>query len=475
VTTTAAGSPPATGAGSTTREYLFVEGRADDTIIRGGENVAPAEVEDVLLGHPAVVDVAVVGPPDDEWGQRIVAAVVTEPDRLVSEDELRAWAKERLRSSKTPDRNRLPPGAPPHRHRQAPAPGRAGRGLGHERIKGERVSDALIVSACRTAIGTAFKGTLAQTSAFDLAHAVVDASVARSGVDAEAFDDVVLGESMYGGGDIARHAAITAGLTSVAGLAHNRHCASGLAAVQTAAASDAGGDGRGRHRRRCAVQLDLAQDPLPAARRRGVDRPLGLALAPDRPDAPNLDMSITAGWNAAQRVGVTREDMDAWALRSHRNAIQAIDEGRFTDEIIPLDVVGPDASRSRSPSTSTPGGALSMSSLRPFASSIPRSRGSPSRRATPAAPTTAPPPWPWSPRPVPRTSPDPLSLRCARGPRWASTRRRPGWRPPRPSPRRWPGGAEPRRRRPVRDQRGLRRHVRGHHPRCSTSTPTRST
>jgi acyl-CoA synthetase (AMP-forming)/AMP-acid ligase II len=84
--------------------YLFIEGRADDTIIRGGENVAPAEVEDVLFAHPAVVDVAVVGPPDDEWGQRIVAAVVTGGDRPVSEDELRAWARERLRSSKTPDR-----------------------------------------------------------------------------------------------------------------------------------------------------------------------------------------------------------------------------------------------------------------------------------------------------------------------------------------------------------------------------------
>jgi acyl-CoA synthetase (AMP-forming)/AMP-acid ligase II len=84
--------------------YLFIEGRADDTIIRGGENVAPAEIEDVLAGHPGVADVAVVGPPDDEWGQRIVAVVVPVPGAAPDGDELRAFARDRLRSSKTPDR-----------------------------------------------------------------------------------------------------------------------------------------------------------------------------------------------------------------------------------------------------------------------------------------------------------------------------------------------------------------------------------
>jgi acyl-CoA synthetase (AMP-forming)/AMP-acid ligase II len=83
--------------------YLFIEGRSDDTIIRGGENIAPAEIEDVLLTHPAVLQAAVVGLPDEEWGQRLAAAVVRRPDVDVSEDELRAYCKERLRSSKTPD------------------------------------------------------------------------------------------------------------------------------------------------------------------------------------------------------------------------------------------------------------------------------------------------------------------------------------------------------------------------------------
>jgi acyl-CoA synthetase (AMP-forming)/AMP-acid ligase II len=83
--------------------YLFVEGRADDTIIRGGENIAPAEVEEVVLAHAAVADCAVVGLDDEEWGQRIAAAVVLAPGSEVSTDELQAFARQRLRGSKTPD------------------------------------------------------------------------------------------------------------------------------------------------------------------------------------------------------------------------------------------------------------------------------------------------------------------------------------------------------------------------------------
>jgi acyl-CoA synthetase (AMP-forming)/AMP-acid ligase II len=83
--------------------YLFIEGRADDTIIRGGENIAPAEIEDVLLSHPAVESAAVVGLPDEEWGQRIAAAVVLRAGRSADADELRTWCRTSLRSSKTPD------------------------------------------------------------------------------------------------------------------------------------------------------------------------------------------------------------------------------------------------------------------------------------------------------------------------------------------------------------------------------------
>ena len=60
--------------------YLFIGGRSDDTIIRGGENIAPAEIEDVLVEHPHVHDCAVVGAEDPEWGQIIVAVVVPAPE-----------------------------------------------------------------------------------------------------------------------------------------------------------------------------------------------------------------------------------------------------------------------------------------------------------------------------------------------------------------------------------------------------------
>ncbi|WP_395106260.1 class I adenylate-forming enzyme family protein [Actinomadura sp. SCN-SB] len=83
--------------------YLFIEGRADDTIIRGGENIAPAEIEDVLMTHPAVRDVGVTGLPDEEWGERIAAFVVLHEGIAADEDGLRSWVRDRLRGSKTPD------------------------------------------------------------------------------------------------------------------------------------------------------------------------------------------------------------------------------------------------------------------------------------------------------------------------------------------------------------------------------------
>jgi acyl-CoA synthetase (AMP-forming)/AMP-acid ligase II len=83
--------------------YLFIEGRDDDTIIRGAENIAPAEIEDVLLRHPLVEDAVVVGIPDEEWGQRLAAAVVARDGSKPDPSELREWVRSHLRSSKTPD------------------------------------------------------------------------------------------------------------------------------------------------------------------------------------------------------------------------------------------------------------------------------------------------------------------------------------------------------------------------------------
>ena len=204
------------------------------------------------------------------------------------------------------------------------------------------MTDAVIVSACRTAIGTAFKGTLTETTAFDLADAVVAESLARTGLGPADVDDVILGETMYGGGVVARHTAVNLGMLDVPGLALNRHCASGLAAISTAAANIRSGMddvviAGGTH--------SMSTSPVASFRTPGTQERQEWWISPshpDRPDAPNRDMSITVGWNAAVAAGVSREEMDQWAFDSHRKAIAAIDEGRFADEIVPIKVTKSD-------------------------------------------------------------------------------------------------------------------------------------
>lgn len=83
--------------------YLYIEGRVDDTIIRGGENIAPAEIESVLLAQPGIAEACVVGLPDDEWGQRIVAVVVCNEGHVVDPKILQDSVRDVLRGSKTPE------------------------------------------------------------------------------------------------------------------------------------------------------------------------------------------------------------------------------------------------------------------------------------------------------------------------------------------------------------------------------------
>jgi acyl-CoA synthetase (AMP-forming)/AMP-acid ligase II len=82
--------------------FLFVEGRLDDVIVRGGENLSPGEIEDTLLAHPAVRDAGVIGVPDEEWGETVAAAVVLQPGAEATVEELQDWVRARLRSSRTP-------------------------------------------------------------------------------------------------------------------------------------------------------------------------------------------------------------------------------------------------------------------------------------------------------------------------------------------------------------------------------------
>src|SRR5579883_874631 len=82
--------------------YLYIYDRVKDMIVSGGENIYPAEVESALFGHPSVADVAVIGVPDERWGEAVKAVVVKKPDAQVTPAELINWARERIAGYKLP-------------------------------------------------------------------------------------------------------------------------------------------------------------------------------------------------------------------------------------------------------------------------------------------------------------------------------------------------------------------------------------
>jgi fatty-acyl-CoA synthase len=84
--------------------FLFICDRVKDMIITGGENVYPAEVEAVLYDHPKIADIAILGQPDERWGEAVVAVCVMKPGETLSLEELRGWATERLARYKLPSR-----------------------------------------------------------------------------------------------------------------------------------------------------------------------------------------------------------------------------------------------------------------------------------------------------------------------------------------------------------------------------------
>lgn len=92
--------------------YLFLDGRADDVIVRGGENISPGEIEDALMTHPQVAEAAVIGLPDDEWGERVVAVVVPATDDPPKSAALQEWVRGRLRSTRVPAEVHLVPALP---------------------------------------------------------------------------------------------------------------------------------------------------------------------------------------------------------------------------------------------------------------------------------------------------------------------------------------------------------------------------
>src|SRR5262245_7091961 len=200
------------------------------------------------------------------------------------------------------------------------------------------MSDAVIVSAARTAIGTARRGSLVDLDAFDLAKYAVQEALKRSGIPVDDVDDIVLGEVLQGGGDIARYIAVELGMLEVPGRAHNVHYALSLASVQSAAASIKAGMDRAVI---AGGAESLTQSPQVFKKQRGSYSGVMPWLSPSHratPEAPDRDMSITVGWNTAQKCNITREEQDEWAYHSHMRAIAATDEGRFRDEIFAVEV-----------------------------------------------------------------------------------------------------------------------------------------
>ncbi|MEV5832659.1 thiolase family protein [Nocardia sp. NPDC052112] len=198
----------------------------------------------------------------------------------------------------------------------------------------------VIVSAVRTAIGRSFKGALANVPSETLATTILPEAVRRAGIDPAAVDDVILAELNYGGGDLARHAAVAAGMLTVPGQAVNRHCTGSLTAIGNGAAHIV--SGMERVIVAGGVQ-SLSTAPLmkwrvPGRAELEFVEPWMPPSHPETPDAPTLDMAITVGWNTAKKAGISRAEMDAWALRSHQRAVAAIDAGKFVDEIVPMKV-----------------------------------------------------------------------------------------------------------------------------------------
>ncbi len=151
--------------------------------------------------------------------------------------------------------------------------------------------------------------------------------VERSGIATSDIDDIVVAESLQGGGVIARNVAVRLGLTSVPGLADNRHCAAGLSAVQIASAGILAGMD---HVVVAGGTESLSTSPQSSkpAERGGAAAPWMSPSHPETPDAPTWDMSITVGENTAREMGLTRAGRRRVGAVQHRERAPVDRRGR---------------------------------------------------------------------------------------------------------------------------------------------------
>lgn len=195
------------------------------------------------------------------------------------------------------------------------------------------MNEAVIVAGARTAIGKSGRGSLRTVNPSDLAATAIKAALERApGLDPAQIEDVILGCAIpeaEQGLNMARIAALRAGLPDVvAGQTVNRFCASGLQTIATAANQIMTGQ----------AEILVAggaesMSMVPMSGHHFSPNPTMVDVNPD----VYLGMGLTAE-NVAQKYGVSREDQDAFALRSHQRALAAIAAGRFADEIAPIEV-----------------------------------------------------------------------------------------------------------------------------------------
>ena len=193
------------------------------------------------------------------------------------------------------------------------------------------MEDAVIVSAVRTAVGKARAGTLRGTRPDDLAAAVIADALRRApGIDAAEIDDVIIGCAMpeaEQGMNVARIASLRAGIpVSASAVTVNRFCSSGLQAIAYAAER---------------VMCGFASAIVAGGTESMSLVPMGghkIAPNPSLMDAyPDVYLSTgLVAENHARESGITREAQDRLALTSHRRALDAIDSGRFSEEIVPI-------------------------------------------------------------------------------------------------------------------------------------------
>jgi 3-oxoadipyl-CoA thiolase len=231
------------------------------------------------------------------------------------------------------------------------------------------VGRAVVLSAVRTPVGR-YGGALAHVRPDDLAALAISAAVERAGVDAAEIEDVWFGAANQAGEDnrnVARMAALLAGLPdTVAGITVNRLCASGLSAVVAACHAVAAGDGdlfvAGGVESMSRAPLVMAKPDKAFERGDRVvyDTTLGWRFPNPRMETmfPLESMGET-GENVAERWSVSREEQDAFALRSQQRWAAAQEAGRFADELVPVD--GVDRDEHPRPDTS----AEKLAALRP--------------------------------------------------------------------------------------------------------------